>query len=94
MNKAELTAAVATKLEVSKAEAGRIIETVLGEIIAGAVATGECVVPGLGKLEVKETAARSGVSKMGGVEKTWTKPAGKKISLKLSKEGKSVTESK
>jgi hypothetical protein len=29
---------------------------------------------------------------MGGVEKAWTKPAGKKLALKLSKEGKSVTE--
>jgi nucleoid DNA-binding protein len=92
MNKAELTSAVATKLEVSKTEAGHLIETVIGEIITGAIATGECVVPGLGKLEVKETSARSGVSKMGGVEKAWTKPAGKKLALKLSKEGKSVTE--
>lgn len=92
MNKAQLVDAVATKLEVSKAEAGRVIESVIGEIIAGAKADGECVIPGLGKLEVKETAARTGVSKMGGVEKAWTKPAGKKLGLKLSKEGKAAVE--
>ena len=88
MNKAQLTEAVAAELEVSKAEAGRIIETVISGIIAGAVKDGEAVIPGLGKLVVAETAARSGVSKMGGVEKAWTKPAGKKLALKLSKEGK------
>jgi len=89
MNKAELTVAVATKLEVSKAEAGRVIETVLGTIIAGAVA-GECVVPGLGKVVSVDTAARSGVSKIGGVEKAWTKAAGKTLKLRLSKEGKGL----
>jgi DNA-binding protein HU-beta len=84
MNKAELTTAVATKMEITKAEATRIIETVLGTIVEGAKADGECVVPGLGKLKIKETAERSGNS-MG---KEWTKPAGKKFTLAVSKEGK------
>jgi len=89
MNKAELVEAVATKLEVSKAEAGRIIEDVVGTIIEGAVA-GECVVPGLGKLVTVDTAARSGVSKLGGESKAWSKPAGKTIKLRLSKSGKEL----
>jgi len=89
MNKAELIEAVAVKLEVSKAESGRIIEDVIGTIIEGTVA-GECTVPGLGKLVVAETAARSGVSKLGNVEKAWSKPAGHTIKLRLSTAGKKL----
>jgi len=89
MNKAELVEAVAGKLEVSKAEAGKIIEDVVGVIIEGAVA-GECVVPGLGKIVKTATAARSGVSKLGGEEKAWTKPAGHTLKLRLSSAGKAL----
>jgi DNA-binding protein HU-beta len=89
MNKAELVEAVAGKLEVSKAEAGRIIEDVVGTIIEGAVA-GECTVPGLGKIVKVETAARSGVSKLGGTEKAWSKPAGHTLKLRLSTAGKKL----
>ena len=89
MNKAELIEAVATKLEVSKTEAGRTVDTVIGTIIEGAVA-GECVLPGLGKIVKTETAARSGVSKLQGVEKAWTKPAGHTLKLRLSAAGKEL----
>lgn len=89
MNKAQLVEAVAGKLEVSKAEAGRIIEDVVGTIIEGAVA-GECVVPGLGKLVTVDTAARSGVSKLGGESKAWSKPAGQTLKLRLSTAGKAL----
>lgn len=90
MNKAELIEAVAGKLEVSKAEAGRTVETVIGTIIEGTLADGEGVIPGLGKLKVVDTAPRSGVSRLGGVEKPWTVPAGKKIKLSLSSAGKAL----
>ena len=89
MNKAELIAAVAGKMEVSKAEAGRTVETVIGTIIDGAVA-GECTIPGLGKIVKVETAARSGVSTLGGVEKAWTKAAGHTLKLRLSTAGKTL----
>ena len=87
MNKAELIAAVAGKMEVSNAEAGRTVATVIETIIEGAVA-GEAVVPGLGKIVKAETAARSGVSRMGGEEKPWTKQAGHTLKLRLSTAGK------
>jgi len=89
MNKAELIAAVAEKMEVSKAEAGRTIDTVVGTIIEGTVA-GECTVPGLGKLILADKAARSGVSKLGGVEKAWSTEASKVIKLRLSTAGKKL----
>lgn len=92
MNKAQLVEAVASKLEVSKAEAGRVIETVLGTIIEGAKTDGECVIPGLGKLKVTATAAKAGgverVAPNGTKYVTEAKPAGKKFSLSVSKEGK------
>lgn len=84
MNKAQVTEAVSAKLEVTKAEAQRIIDVVLGTIIDGAKADGEAVVSGLGKLKVVETKATSGVA-MG---KAWSKPAGKAFKLSVSKEGK------
>ena len=86
MNKAELISKVAEKAEVSKVEAARLIETVIGTIIDGAVAEGESVVPGLGKLKLVEVAASEGVA-MG---KKWTKPAHKKLKLNLSTEGKAI----
>ena len=89
MNKSELIETVAGKLEVSKAEAGRVIETVVGTIIDGAVA-GECTIPGLGKVVKTATAARSGVSKLGGEEKAWTKAAGFTLKLRLSTAGKQL----
>lgn len=89
MNKAELIAAVAAKLEVSNAEAGRTIDTVVGTMIEG-VKAGECVVPGIGKLVVAETAARSGVSMLGEEAKPWSKPAGKTVKLRLSAAGKAL----
>ena len=85
MNKAELISAVAEKLEVSKAEASRTVETVVGTIIDGTV-NGECVIPGLWKLKLTDVAASSGVA-MG---KKWSKPAHKKVKLALSTEGKKI----
>jgi len=64
MNKAQLIATVAEKMNTSKAEAGRTVDTVISTIIEGTVA-GECTVPGLGKLVVVDTAARKGVSQLG-----------------------------
>ena len=90
MNKAELIEAVAGKLEVSKAEAGRTVETVIGTLLEGTIESGEATIPGLGKLKVVDTAARSGVSKIGGVEKAWSKDAGQTIKLRLSTAGKAL----
>lgn len=86
MNKAELIATVAEKLNVSKADAGRTIDTVIGTIIEGAKADGECVVAPLGKIVVTDVPEKSG-NAMG---KAWTKPAHKTIKLRLGKEGKAL----
>ena len=85
MNRVELTALVAEKMEVSKAEAGRTLDSVFAAIIEGAV-SGECILPGIGKLKMTDVAASSGVA-MG---KKWEKPAHKKLKLSLSTEGKKL----
>jgi DNA-binding protein HU-beta len=86
MNKAELIEKVAAETEVSKAEAGRTVETVIGAILEGVKADGEALVPGLGKLKVVDVEARSGTA-MG---KKWSKPAHKKVKLVLNKDGKEL----
>jgi len=85
MNKTELISTLAEKLEVSKAESGRILENVMNTIIEG-VKEGECVLPGIGKLKLVDVAASSGVA-MG---KAWSKPAHKKVKLSLSVDGKKI----
>jgi len=89
MNKKELIAAVAGKMETSNAEAARTLDTVMTAITEG-VESGEVVLPGIGKLVVVDTAARSGVTRLGGDEKAWSKPAGKTVKLRLSKAGKEL----
>jgi len=89
LNKSELIATVAVKLDVSKAEAGRTIESVIGTIIEGATA-GECTIPGLGKLVLSTKAARSGVSRLQGTDKAWSTEESKVIKLRLSSAGKKL----
>ncbi len=91
MNKAELITTVKTELGLDTNVAAEAnIKVVVEAIIAGAIADGECAVPGLGKLQVVETApkaARSG--EVNGVAYTTeAKPAGKKFKLNVLKDGK------
>lgn len=74
---------------VTSKEAGSVVATVLESLIEGVV-SGEVVIPGIGKLEVVDTAARSGISKLQGKETAWNKPASKTIKLRLSKAGKNL----
>ena len=74
MTKKELVAKLAEKLDSTKVEAEGIIELLFSEIIIPALKAGdEVVLPELGKLKVRATNG-----------KAWTKPAGKKVSLKVS----------
>lgn len=86
MNKTELIASVATKLDISKAKAGETLESIFEVITSAVVETGEVTLPKLGKLKMVDVAESKGVA-MG---KAWTKPAHKKIKLKLSKEGEAL----
>lgn len=81
MTKKELVALYAEKLGVTKVEAEKHIETFVSEIIIPALKEGqEVVLPELGKFVVKQTKETSG--SINGV--AWTKPAGRKVSFKVS----------
>lgn len=86
MTKAELIRSVSKELGVTKSKGEGIVSVVFEGIIAGVKEDGEAVVPGIGKLVLVDTKATSG--SMNG--KAWSKPAGKALKLKLSKEGKSI----
>jgi DNA-binding protein HU-beta len=60
MNKQDLIAALATKTGISKKQAGEAIDA-LGEVVGKTLAKGdEVTLPGIGKLAVKTSAARTG----------------------------------
>lgn len=85
MNKVELVKAVAEKMDKKKAEAEVIVNTVL-DIIGETLGNGEDVVlTGYLSLKIKDVPAKSGVTKMLGEEKAWSKEATKKVVAKVGK---------
>jgi DNA-binding protein HU-beta len=80
---AEMTAALAIKLNLPKAETKRITDN-YHELITDHLALGEEIsLIGIGKLEVKATAAREGRNPRTG--ETVQIEAGKKVAFKVSK---------
>jgi nucleoid DNA-binding protein len=63
MNKTQLTSAVAEKAEISKAQAAKLVDTLLG-VIADNICTGdkEIAIPDFGRFFVKEVPARQGIN--------------------------------
>lgn len=62
MNKAELIEHLATTHEFSKAESGRILETVLDAIVTTVKKGGAVTIPGFGSFKQHSRAARNGVN--------------------------------
>ena len=62
MNKAELIAHLATTHSLSKAESGRIVETLLATIVTTVKKGGSVVIPGFGSFKQHARAARNGVN--------------------------------
>lgn len=83
MNNTDLAEAVAASNGLSKADARKLVDSVLATV-ADAVAKGEEVsLNGFGKFKVKETAAREGRNPATGA--TMQIPAGKKLSFAPAK---------
>lgn len=63
MNKTQLTSAVAEKAEISKAQAAKLVDTLLG-VIADNICTGdkEIAIPDFGRFFVKKVPARQGIN--------------------------------
>lgn len=62
MNKAELIAHLASQHSLSKAESGRIIETLLDTVVTTVRKGGSVVIPGFGSFKQHARAARNGVN--------------------------------
>ncbi len=60
MNKTELIEVVSSKAEVTKAEAGRVVNAVFEAINEGLKSDGKVVLPGFGSFEVRKRTARVG----------------------------------
>lgn len=85
MNKAELVKTLAEKTTLSQKDVASVID-VLPEVIKETVETGDKIaLTGFITFEKAHIKERSGVSKMGGVEKPWTTPAHDEVKVSLSK---------
>jgi len=84
--KPEILSFVADKAEVTKAQAGKVIDALLDLAFAATKKEGEFTIPGLGKLAVVDKKARTGLN-----PKTKEKikiPAKKVVKMKLAKGAK------
>ena len=78
--------------EVTKKDIGVVIDA-LTDVIKEAVLAGDTVtVPEICKISSKDVGERSGVTKLGDVERAWTKPAHKEACIKTLKSFKNIFE--
>ena len=93
MTKNEMISAVANKIEgATKKDIGVVIDA-LTDVIKEAVLSGDTVtIPEICKISSKDVGERSGVTKLGDVEKAWTKPAHKEACVKTLKSFKNIFE--
>ena len=94
MTKNEMISTVANKIEgATKKDIGVVIDA-LTDVIKEAVLAGDTVtIPEICKISSKDVAERSGVTKLGGKEVPWTKPAHKEACVKTLKSFKNIFES-
>ena len=78
--------------EVTKKDLAQIVDA-YSAVIKEAVLAGDTVtIPEICKISSKDVAERSGVTKLGDVEKAWTKPAHKEACIKTLKSFKNIFE--
>ena len=93
MTKNEMIGAIANKIEgATKKDIGVVIDA-LTDVIKETVLAGDTVtIPEICKISSKDVAERSGVTKLGDVEKAWTKPAHKEACIKTLKSFRNIFE--
>ena len=85
MTKAELVAVLADKTNLTKKDVASVVDA-LPTVIKETVADGEKInLVGFITFEKKHVDEKSGVTKLGGVEKPWTTPAHDEVKVSLSK---------
>ena len=93
MTKAELIKNIANKIEGATKKDIDVVIDALTDVIKEAVLAGDTVtIPEICKISSKDVAERSGVTKLGDVEKAWTKPAHKEACVKALKSFKNIFE--
>ena len=94
MNKNEMINKIqeTVDFEVTKKDLTQIVDAYTN-VIKEAVLAGDTVtIPEICKISSKDVAERSGVTKLGDVEKAWTKPAHKEACVKALKSFKNIFE--
>lgn len=81
MTKQDLKRVIAQQENITLVEAEKCINGFIEAVKTGLISDGKVAIQGFMNFEVKETKPSSGV--LNGVE--WEKPAGKKVSTKISK---------
>ena len=93
MTKNEMIGAVANKIEgATKKDIGVVIDALTDGIKETVLAGDTVTIPEICKISSKDVAERSGVTKLGDVEKAWTKPAHKEACIKTLKSFKNIFE--
>lgn len=92
MNKSEMINKIkeTVDFEVTKKDLAQIVDA-YSAVIKEAVLAGDTVtIPEICKISSKDVAERSGVTKLGDVEKAWTKPAHKEACIKTLKSFRNI----
>ena len=79
-------------IEVSKKDLNTILDGLTQTIKDAVVAGDEVTIPGICKISSKNVAERTGTTEIGGVKKSWTKPAHKEATVKALKSFKNIFE--
>ena len=94
MNKNEMINKIqeTVDFEVTKKDLAQIVDA-YSKVIKEAILAGDTVtIPEICKISSKDVGERSGVTKLGDVEKAWTKPAHKEACVKALKSFKNIFE--
>ena len=78
--------------EVTKKDLTQIVDAYTNVIKEAVLAGDTITIPEICKISSKDVAERSGVTKLGDVEKAWTKPAHKEATVKALKSFKNIFE--
>ena len=90
MSKKEFIDALYSKTEMTKKDCTIVLEA-FQDVVKEEVTKGNTIqIPGFLTFEKKHVPAKSGVTKLGGVEKPWSTPAKDEISVKISKSYKAI----
>ena len=93
MTKNEMIGVVANKIEgATKKDIGVVIDALTDVIKEAVLACDTVTIPEICKISSKDVAERSGVTKLGDIEKAWTKPAHKEACIKTLKSFKNIFE--